>query len=313
MSQEFKVNQTGILGKPVPYIRRYRHLCPAKARAEQQIEQKYCPDCNQEGEFIGWAIPIYTRILRRYRLFEMPGEGPHLTYLPEFWCTCTECKGEGILMGPDFDYECPECEGLGGKITLDPQGMQKIQRWAKRYRSRGASGCLEKSRATRSYQLWKPYKGKFSDKTVKTIFNGLKAQNDYWEKYRVRNRCIGQLVLPCDDHGWDIFMELVEVWEQTGHILDVSPTSILLRAATPTSPCLLSIYPPEDEKKQSMHIHLDEIEEQFGMKAGKKARIILKTFNSTLDGWIVCNEQFSLENAWELLLLLHKLAKQATG
>jgi len=88
---------------------------------------------------------------------------------------------------------------------------------------------------------------------------------NYHKKYGERNTQIGELILPGDDHGWDIFMEMIEIWNNTGGGLDFSQEAILLkRSLRKNAVTLLSIYSPSDHQAQRLLANRRKIKEMAG-------------------------------------------------
>lgn len=284
--------------KRVNIPRRYRHRCPANGNAETQIAEKICPDCSQSGEFYGFFQSFITHMARRSRLLGFAANAGHTDFLPQMYRTCPRCHGEGIALGEDFDYECPDCGGLGGILILDDAQMRKIRRWVTdRLQRKGGKRC-------KSAQGGAPANPVFS-RDPEDFARGLMGLFDYHKKYGARNQRIGTWMMQCDDHGWDIFMELIEGWDDAGREMDVLANAVVLRAsADESSAVLVTLFPPVDGQTQCIQVDAQRIRDAVE-KSNEDARLkrIVKRILAQ-DGCVNVDHQFTLSDARDLLDLM---------
>jgi hypothetical protein len=284
--------------KPTRFKRRYHHHCKAHNNQEQQIPTEICPDCGQRGEFKGYFQDLWTRIGHRTRLLGMPGEGVHLTYLPKMFKNCDTCHGEGIALGDEFDYECPDCDGTGGILILSKPEMDKIRRWANARHER--SIIEDEQSSTSSPNI--PPENLIVSRDADSLAKGLMEAINYSKKYDERNNHIGEMMLACDDQGWDILMDLIESWENAGGVLDTNDEAIVLKDNRKrNSIVLISLFPPSDKQPQGLTINREQIGKKYGVEAERKFWERIQGFHPSPQGWIPVNEQFTLDNSKSLL------------
>lgn len=297
--------------KRVDTPRRYCHQCPAHGNREQQIDSEICPECGQRGEFRGFFQGMYSRMGQKSRLLGFPCSGAHMTFLPDMTQSCQRCEGEGIVLGDDFDYECPACHGLGGFLIRTEEEMRKIRRWAL---------LRHQLEVEERKNPIKPDNRKINPVPENPIHSrdpisfakGFMAIVNYHKKYAERNSQIGELILPCDDHGWDIFMEMIEIWNNTGGGLDVSQEAILLkRSLRKNAVTLLSIYPPVDQLPQRLLVNRRKIKEMAGLETERMLWERIANLNPTKQEWIYISEGFTKVDARDWVLNLARIAKQS--
>ena len=288
--------------KRVGNSRRYRHLCPAHGNHEQQISQEVCPECGQRGEFWGFFQGMYSRMGQKSRLLGFPCAGAHMTFLPDMTRRCERCGGEGIALGDDFDYECPDCNGLRGFLIRTEEEMRKIRRWALlRHQQEVEKGKnpIEPGNLQSNPVPENP----IHSRDPISFGKGLMAIANYHKKYGERDAQIGELILACDDHGWDIFMEMIELWHNFGGGLDVSQEAIFLKKSLrKNAVILLSIYPPSDQQPQRMLVNRSKIKEIAGQETERLLWERIANLNPTNQEWITISERFTKEDArnWAL-------------
>lgn len=288
--------------KRVYIPRRYRHRCPANDNAETQITAEICPDCGQRGEFGGFFQGIITRMALQSRLLGFSSNAGHTAFLPTMSRTCPRCHGEGIALGEDFDYECPDCSGLGGFLILDDEPMRKIRRWVTdRLQRRGERRSKGGKRRKPAQEGGAPATPVFS-RDPEDFARGLMGLFDYHKKFDARNKRIGTWMLQCDDHGWDIFMELIEFWDDAGLEMDVHANTVVLNAsADESSAVLITLFPPADGQTQRIQVDAQQIRDAVD-KANKGTlpkRIVKRILAQ--DGCVNVDHQFTLRDAWDLL------------
>lgn len=293
--------------KRVKNLRIYIHRCPAHRNQERQISEEICPDCGQHGKFDRWSQGIYSRIGKVSWVLGFTCIGPQMTFLPEMRRHCERCGGEGILLGDDFDYECPDCGGWGSFLTRSEAEMQKIRRWAI---LRHARWVAEKNNPNESDDVppAQAPRDLILDRNPATFVSCLMEMKEYSRKFSERNRQIGELMLKCNDQGWDIFMEMIELWEGYGRGLAVTQDAILLNASPrKNAVTLLSLYPPSNEQPLRIRIHQREIRRKFGEEKEKRFREFIAQRNQLVGEWIMVSEKFTMEEArdWIRGLLLN--------
>ena len=290
--------------------RRYRHLCKADNNQEKQIPEEICPDCGQRGEFDGFFLGMFTRMGQQSRLYGMPASGVHLTYLPKMSRTCETCQGEGIACGDDFDYECPDCDGTGRIIILSQPEMDRIRRWANARHARWIKEEKHPPKPSPHLPPENPIITRDEDAFVK----GIMEMVNYEKKYGKRNERIGERMLPCDDQGWDIFMDLIENWADAGGGLATRAKTIALKDGNKRdSIVLVSLYPPSGNQPQGLMIMRDRIREKYGVEAEQELWKKLIRFQPTPAGWIPINDQFTLKDSKKLWAALIELVTQGMG
>ena len=288
--------------KPSPFLRRYRHDCPADGR-NTQIPQEICPKCGQKGKFDGFFIGMVNRMGRQARLLGIPINGPSQTYLPRMARACETCRGQGIVCGEDFDYECPDCNETGGILIRSQAEMAKIRRWAN---ARHARWVEEKNRPPAAHAA--PPTLIFS-RDVDEFTRGMMASIRYGRKYDQRNERIGEIVLPCDDHGWDIFMELVESWEGAGMGLAARQKLILLKDSLHRDAItLVSLNPPTERQRQGIKVHLGAIRKKYGLEAEQALWQAVSRLKPTPQGWVAVDAAFTPEEGQNLLAAMMQVA-----
>ncbi len=290
--------------KRVYYRRRYVHLCPAHGNREEQINQDICPACGQRGEFRGFFQGIYDRMSRRSQSYGFPCTGVHMTFLPKLVRRCERCDWEGIVRGDDFDYECPDCDGTGGFVIRTEEEMRKIRRWALARKQRE----IEERHA--SVETDKPRPTRVPDNPIHTrdgnaFVKGMMAIHNYNMKYGERNDLIGELVLPCDDHGWDVFMEMIEIWDNSGRGLGVSQDAILLKASPrKNAVTLLSLVPPSGDLPQRLLVNRRKIRQIFGRQTELEFWKRFEDFSLANEGWVPVDERITREDVGSWIDLL---------
>jgi len=291
--------------EPVSNPRCYRHNCPAHGNREQQITKEICPECGQRGEFYRWSIGMYARIGRLQRVLGFPCVGPQMTFLPTMTRSCQRCHDEGILAGDDFDYECPDCNGLGKFIDRTDEEMRKIRRWAT---MRHEQDVMDKQHPEK-YAKCPPTTipdNFVLDRNPITFARRMMNMFEYSKKFSTRNHQIGELMLGCDDHGWDVFMEMIELWENSGRGLAVSQYAIFLqRSLRKNAVTLLSIYPPSDDQPERVLVNRQKIRRLVGRETKRELWERFANLNPNSGEWIHIDERFTKEEArkWILRLL----------
>ena len=298
--------------KRVGNSRRYRHLCPAHGNHERQISQEVCPDCGQRGEFGGFFQGMYSRMGQKSRLLGFPCTGAHMTFLPDMTRSCQRCGGEGIALGDDFDYECPDCNGLGGFLIRTEEEMRKIRRWALLRHQQE----VEERQQPHEQKNLKPNpvpENPIHSRDPISFVKRFMAIANYYKKYGERDTQIGELLLACDDQGWDIFMEMIELWHNFEGGLDVSQEAILLkRSLRKNAVTLLSIYPPSDQQPQRVWVNRSKIKEIAGAEIESLLWERIANLNPTEQEWIHISERFTKEDAREWVLDLVKICNSPT-
>ena len=292
--------------EPVRNPRCYRHNCPAHGNREQQIAEEICPECGQRGEFYRWFIGMYGRIGRLQRVLGFPSVGPQMTFLPAMTRSCQRCHDEGILAGDDFDYECPDCNGLGKFIDRTDEEMRKIRRWAT---MRHQQYILEKQHPEKSAA--RP-SGVIPDNLVLdrnpvTFIRRTMNMFEYSKKFSQRNNQIGELMLGCDDHGWDVFMEMIElgkIWVEDWRY--PSTPFLLQRSLRKNAVPLLSIYPPSDGQPQRVLVNRRTIRRLVGRKTERELWERIAIINPTEEDWVYIGEHFAREDARDWIIDLVK-------
>jgi hypothetical protein len=270
--------------KRVDYLRRYRHLCPARENSETQIPQEICPACGQRGEFKGFFQGMYKRMARASRLYGFPCTGAHMTFLPKMTRCCEKCTGEG-----------PDCNGTGGFIIRSEIEMGKIRRWALARHKR------EIEEEDDEVETDEPHSKIVPDNPIQTrdldvFVKETMSLKKYYEACGERNRRIGELMLLCDDLGWDIFMEMIEVWENSGRGLGVSQDSILCKASTrKNAVTLFSLYPPSENLPQRLLVYRSKIKRLFGHQVDFEFWKRFGMATSKIDDWVPVDESFTRE------------------
>jgi hypothetical protein len=270
--------------KRVGNPRRYRHLCPAHGNREQQISQEVCPECGQRGEFGGFFQGMYSRIGQKSRLLGFPCTGAHMTYLPD-------------------------CGGLGGFLIRTEEEMRKIRRWAL---LRHAQEVKERQNPQKTEELQpNPVpENPIHSRDPHAFAKGFMAIVKYHKKYGERDTQIGELILPCDDHGWDIFMEMIETWNNSVGGLDVSQEAILLkRSLRKNAVTLLLIYPPSDQHPQHVLVNRSKIKEFAGPETERLLWKRIANLNPTVKEWIYISERFTKEDARNWVLALARIMR----
>ena len=279
--------------KRVHLKRRYRHICPANGNRDEQIPQEICPACGQRGEIWGFYMGIYDRMSMKSQLYDFPCTGIHMTFLPKMTRICERCKGEGIALGDDFDYECPDCDRKGAFLIRTEEEMRKIRRWALARKQRE----IEERHA--SVETDKPRSKPIPDNPIHTrdidaFVKGMMAIHNYNKTYGDRNKLIGERVLPCDDHGWDVFMEMIENWDNSGRGLGVSQDAILLKSSTrKNAVTLLSLVPPSGDLPQRVLVDRRKIRRVFGRQAELEFWKRFEGFSLTNEGWVPVDERIT--------------------
>jgi hypothetical protein len=227
-----------------------------------------------------------------------------MTFLPTMTRGCGRCEGEGILIGEDFDYECPDCDGNGRFLSRTEEEMRKIRRWAL---MRHDQYVREKNNPERSTKI--PPK-KIPDNLIltrdpKALVRGMMNMFEYAKKFSARNNQIGELILQCDDHGWDIFMEMIEFWENSGRRLAVSQDAIQLKAShRKNAVTLLSLCPPSNKQPQRMHLNRQKIRQLIRRGTESKLWERIANLNPANTEWIQVDDRFTREDAREWVLAL---------
>lgn len=201
---------------------------------------------------LGW-------IGRLQRVLGFPCVGPQMTFLPAMTRSCQRCHDEGILAGDDFDYGCPDCNGLGKFINRTDEEMRKIRHWAMKRHQQYVLDKQHPEKSTTRPPTAIP-DNLVLDRNPATFIRRTMNMFEYSKKFSARNYQIGELMLGCDDHGWDIFMEMIELWENSGRGLAVSQDAILLkRSLRKNAVTLLSIYPPSDGRPERVLVNRQKI------------------------------------------------------
>ncbi len=284
--------------------RRFTHLCPAQQGRFVQISQEICPDCGQTGEFGGFFRGIFYRMAQQHQLYGFPVSGPQITFLPKMRRECERCAGEGVVRGDDFDYECPDCAWTGGFLILTEAEMQKIQRWAlarhERARVEHANPKPKRARKTRVQPL--PNNPIFT-RDLEGFIGAFMTLHEYHVKYDERNDQIGARVLPCDAWGWDVFMEMIETWENLGRGLAVTEDAVLLTASPlPESATLISLHPPSAAVAQHIQINRAAIAQVLGPRRERALWKKIAGFLPTPEGWLAVDGRMTLYDAREWIL-----------
>jgi hypothetical protein len=290
--------------KRVDIPRRYRHMCPAHGGRDEQIPQEICPDCGQRGEFWGFYQGMWSRMSRQSQLLGFPCSGVQMTFLPKLIRSCQRCTGEGIARGDDFDYECPDCAGKGGFLIRTESEMQKIRRWALARHQREIN---ENPKSNHPARIWsRPTPGNLIvTRELEAFVRGFMSIHDYHKKYGERNDQIGERILPCDPYGWDIFMEIVEIWDQTGRALQVSQDAILLKSSSrKNAVTLISLYPPSEHHPQHMLLNRPKIRQVFGHRLEHAFWQRIEPLSTSPQGRISVDEQLTINTAREWLFIL---------
>lgn len=252
--------------KRVSNKRNYRHKCPADNFSETQISVEICPKCGMRGEFNGWMQSINNRIVKKQMVLGFPCVGVQMTFLPVMTRSCRKCKGEGILQGDDFDYECPECEGLGAFINRTEDEMRKIRRWVlirhkKLVRDNKAKLLQEKS------QLNKIPDNPVYSKNPKIFIRKIMGIFEYYKKFSTRNSQIGEIMLRFDDHGWDVIMPVLELWENSYRGISPDGNSIgLTLSLRKNASTIITFLPQEDGLPQRLIWNRKSIRKRIGLE-----------------------------------------------
>jgi hypothetical protein len=275
--------------------RRYRHNCAAHAGAEQTSIKEICPDCGQRGEFDGFNQSMIDRMSRASQLYGFPSSGVQLTYLPKMTRVCERCRGDGIAKGEDFDYECPDCAGTGGFWIRTTEETAKIRRWAlaRHHRMVEERGQPRKPIPARKPIPTSPVFSNDIDAFVEAMMQVI----EYNRKYSERNRQIGELILPCDDHGWDVFMEMVELWDTAGGEIEPGAHEIqFLDSTGPGKITLAALYPPGSFTAQRVWVNAAGILQKKGRAALNE---LVQNLGRDLieDEFIPVDETFSVGDA----------------
>jgi hypothetical protein len=307
--------------KPAHNPRRYTHHCPSQGDREVQNTEEICPECGQHGKHSGWFHGLPDRWARRSRLTGVPALGPHLRYLPDILTTCKQCLGEGIIAGDEFDYECPSCAGLGGIIFRSQEEMQKIQHWA---HARHNRYLREKKAKEMDFSippeiLPEAHEGNFlqnppdighlQTRDENGFTQGMLSIITYWKTFGARNRQIGELMLASNDHGWDIFMEILELWENAGYGISASQTQIALSTyQSEDALCLAALRP----SLMSIAINWGEIVQRCDLSAIVLFRSALSRLGLPHEEkYVLVDDNFQQEDAQGFLVALSELARNS--
>jgi len=227
-----------------------------------------------------------------------------MTCLPKMTRICERCGGEGITLGEDFDFECPDCAGTGGFLIRTDEELRKIRRWALARKQRE----IEEKHS--SQETDKPRSTPVPDNPILTrdgnaFVKVMMAIHNYNMKYGERNDLIGELVLPCDDHGWDVFMEMIETWDNSGRGLGVSQDAILLKASPrKNAVTLLSLYPPSGDLPQRVLVNRRKIRQVFGRQVELEFLKGIERFSPSVEDWIPVDERFTRKDVRRWIDLL---------
>jgi hypothetical protein len=129
---------------------------------------------------------------------------------------------------------------------------------------------------------------------------------EYDKKYSERNHQFGELILPCDNHGWDVFMEMIEVWDTTGGEIELTANEIqFLDSDQPGKIVLASLFPPIDSEVQRVWVHTAGILSKYGLEAVPS--LVQKIDRDLIQNqFILVNENFSIGDAALLVEFLSR-------
>ena len=290
----------------------YQHKCLATGNSQRKTREEICPDCGQRGELWGYNLSVIERMARTSRVQGFSCVGPQVTFLPVMARGCKNCHGRGIFPVGELDFECPECDGLGEILIRSEQEMAKIRRWAKQRHARYVWENQHPEAVKRPVRNPVPKNPAFSRSPLAFI-KELMATFAYREKYGKRNEQIGELILRCDDHGWDVFMEMIETWNDSGGGLDVSQEAVLLnRSPRKNAVTLLSIYPPSDQQPQRILVHRSKIRQIAGPETERLLWERIAGLNLSNQEWITIREEYTQEEAGNWILDLAKFGISPT-
>lgn len=277
----------------------YRHLCPAHGSRERQTAEKICPDCGQHGEFYRWFRSIIDSIAIKSRVIGFTCVGPQMTFLPRMTRSCERCRGEGIIAGGDFDYECPDCGGNGIFLDRTDEEMRKIRCWAQ---ARRARYVWERNHPEETGQssLGERPQDFILDRAPESFIRGMMGMVEYAQKFAERNQQIGELMLRCDNLGWDVFMEMIELWENSGRGLAVTQSTILLKGSLrKNAATLLELCPPSTQQPQRMLVNRKEIRQGLGREKERELWLRMANLNPSNDNWVPIDGRITKADARE--------------
>jgi len=290
--------------KRVSNPRCYRHICPAHGNRERQIAEKICPDCGKHGEFYRWFRSIIDSMALKSRVIGFTCVGPQMTFLPRMTRSCERCHGEGIVAGDDFDYECPDCGGNGTFLDRTDEEMRKIRRWAQ---ARHARYVWEKNHPEETDQQPSGITQHdfILDRNPVSFTRGMMGMIEYSKRFAERNWQIGELMLRCDDHGWDVFMEMIELWENSGRGLAVAKSTILLkRSLRKNAATFLELCPPSTRQLQRMLVNRQQIRQGLGRDKERELWLHIANLSPSNENWVQIDGRITKEDAKEWILTL---------